>query len=95
MTTCPIGKGSYGGYSHSGCRCPECTTANREYNRRYRQRPEARAKANAISSVANRRVWMADRWLKLNHPDVWAQLDANARAAVAHVERTTATTRRR
>lgn len=37
MTACPINRGNTGGY-HAGCRCPECSDAKVESNRRVRAR---------------------------------------------------------
>lgn len=37
MTTCPIGRGDLTGYASKGCRCEDCTTAIREYQRTYKK----------------------------------------------------------
>lgn len=61
--------GRVGTYMNRGCRCEVCRTAWAEYRR---DLPSARRSQRANNEAA--------KWVRRNHPDVWAELLAGGAA---------------
>ena len=72
----------------AGCRCEQCSTANREYQRKYRRNnPKARAANIRNAKRRNHAAMLALRYLKQNNPqayfavldeaDAWIQAGSN------------------
>jgi hypothetical protein len=58
-----------------GCRCEGCSAANRRYQR---DRRRARTDVRRDARITTRTRTLAAKWLKEHHPDVWAEVVAEA-----------------
>jgi hypothetical protein len=56
-------------YQHYGCRCAECRQAATDY-----QRAQRRKSGHNTQKAIDRAQQLAARWVRANHPDVWAEL---------------------
>ena len=77
MSTCVAGelRGRHSGYSQRKCRCDECSSAAREYGRKYR------ANNKDVNSAERQRKYRAAHPEKRESPEQLAERKARARAA--------------
>lgn len=73
----PVIHGVLYSYVGKGCRCKDCTEAMRRYSANYRQTPEGREKAQRSSRRSNFLRAQAVKWVKTQHPDVFASFEAS------------------
>ena len=68
----------------SGCRCDNCRDAEskRKYMSRYRKSSKGADKLRRHQARFYRRSQLAVEWMKLNRPDVWEQIAAQAQSEV-------------
>lgn len=74
MSDADLRHGLYTTYKNARCRCYLCTAANREYTRKYRA-----AGRDPYPAVISRARDSAVKWVRANHPDVWAAFYEQAR----------------
>lgn len=78
---------SYATYQRLKCRCDGCVADHSRYQREYRARRRRTGRPVAQHRGMSHKVGAlardaAAKWVRAHHPDVWAQLRAEARAAL-------------
>jgi len=68
ITGVPIGRS---GYQHHGCRCDACKTAATLYHAQLRRKAGGLFRSDKAYNKANRE---AAKWVRENHPDVFAEM---------------------
>ena len=70
--------GTVTGYRYHRCRCDACRRANTDSMRDARQRRTPGTMR--ASRVSSRKAVLAAAWVSRNRPDVWAEIDRQAKA---------------
>jgi hypothetical protein len=62
------------GYNRCGCSCPDCREANNAAHRRRCANPPLSRKVGGYAAL------QAIKWVRVHHPDVWAEFYEQARS---------------